>query len=278
MIAQPITPARPVASPGRIAWASLAAAAVLAAADGLAAGRDGVTLHGWVAIVEGVSSAAACLLAGRTFERGEHLRRAWLLLGASQLALAGFYFGDVLGVPEVRLPSWYLPALTLACSATQLVGMWLFAIAWLRTGLPMPGSRRTRLVAWAVILAGGALVMSSDLAQYVGKALRGDVYAGVLAASDLSDLAVLLVAVPLIQTARALAGGSLAWPFRLIAYSYVAWVLFDGIDAVAANLGVPGLAIRVGSRLLQALGCALLAAAALTHRQAIRSGRGAGRA
>lgn len=270
---------RHLASPRPVLWLALALAAALALLDGLAEAHGSRPLRGWAAIAELLLAGTACLAAGWTFGRGDHLRRAWVLLAVSHLALACLYLGDVLLVPDASIPSWYLPAFTVLANVARLAGTGLFAVAWLRTGLPAPGTRLGRLLTGGLLLAGSALVVGPDLAHYAGKALRGDAYSGILALADLSDVAVLLMLVPLVQTARALAGGSLAWPFGLMAAANLAWLLFDGLDLYAGQLGLPPLAAKAGSGALQALGCLLFAAAAVTQRRAMRcAARGAARA
>jgi hypothetical protein len=275
----PPPPPASAGSPRRVLWLALAAGAVLAAADGVAAAHGAGTLRGYVAVLEIALAGAACLAAALVFGRGDHLRRAWALMSLSHLALALLYAGDLVGLPASAMPTWFLGTFTLLTNVLRAAGTAVFAFAWLRTGLPAIGTRRGNLAAGMALLAVSLAVVGPDLMHYARAALRGDAYGGILALADVSDLLVLLMVAPLVRIARALAGGSLAWPFGLMAAASVCWLVFDGVGIYAEALGASALEIKYILGALQALGCTLFAAAAVTQRRAIRAAaRGAARA
>jgi hypothetical protein len=269
----------PRASPRPVLWLALILGAAFTIADGVAVVRASLPARGAVSIVELLLVVLSCLGAAAAFGRGDHQRRAWVLLALSDLALACVYVGDVLDVPEASFPGWYLPSFTVLSNLAGLAGIGSFAATWLRTGLPPPGTRLGRWLTTAVLLAASTLVVGPGLVQNAGQALRGDAYAGSLVLADLSDVVVLLMVATLFRTARALAGGSLAWPFGLMAAGSASWLLFDGLELYAGRAGLPPQATKLIGGALQAPACVLLAAAAFTQRRVIRAAaRGAARA
>jgi hypothetical protein len=267
--------------PARWLVRALLVAAVLSLAEAIAI-RGGLTsLMALVALVAYAVAAAGAAGAAAAFGRGDHLRRAWVLVGALYLGLGIgrlCFPNDLLGLPDLPALPWMRAALTLAANACGVVGIGLFAVTWLRTGLPLPGTRRERLLVAAVLLAATMLVVGPDLVASTAAATRGDVYAGAVAIGDVADVLMFLLLVPIFLTARALSGGSLGWPFALLCASDLAWLLLDGFATYGDLLGVEPVSVRVVTGMLRTTGCALLAAAGFTQRLAIRgAARGAER-
>ena len=268
----PRPPARGAWKPSCALGAALVASLLLAAVD-WAVGSDAAAVHAATALAVYLAAAAGAWAAARAYRRGDHLRRAWTLFGLDNLALACgrlFLSHDLLGLPAGPLASWLLAAATVLSNALGVWGMVLFASTWRRTGLPLPSSGR-RLATVVVPLAlASLLAVGPDLLEMGARAARGDVVALSYALGDACDVAIFLLVVPVFLTARALAGGALAWPFGLISASYLAWLLLDGSTALTELAGSPSGVTMAGLALLRNLGCLLVTAAAVAQRLAIR--------
>ncbi len=261
---------------------ALLLAAVLSLVEAVAIRRGLAGLGALVALVAYVTAAASAAAAAAAFGPGDHLRRAWALGGALYLVLAIgrlCFPHDLLGLPDAPVLPWVRAALTLTANAFGVASVALFAVTWLRTGLPLPGTPRERWLVAAVLSAATLLLVGPDLVASTAAAVRGDVYAGAVAIGDAADVLMFLLLVPIFLTARALSGGSLGWPFALLGASNLAWLLLDGFATYGDLLGVEPATVRVVSGSLRTAGCALFAAAAVTQRRAIRAAaRGAARA
>lgn len=266
-------------SPTRWLGLALAVAAALSLLEvrAILTGRSGLAALAALAAY-GVAAAAAAGAAA-AFGPRDHLRQAWVLVGCLYLGLGIgrlCFANDLLGLPDLAALAWIRAAITLAANACGVAGIALFAGTWLRTGLPLPGTRRERWLVAAALFAATMLLVGPDLVSSAAAALRGDVYAGAVALGDVADVLMFLLLVPIFITARGLAGGTLAWPFALLVVADLAWMLLDGFATYGELLGVDPSAARAVSGVLRTTGCLLFAAAGVTQRLAIRgAARGA---
>src|SRR5262249_59047068 len=119
------------------------------------------------------------------------------------------------------------------------VGMVVWSVAGVRTcAFPMLG----RLVAAA---AGPAVLRSA------GPLLQGDLSRAAGVFSALGDMVSLWLIAPLLLTALALRGGLFGWPFALLTTSYVAWLGYDAIGVLGADLGLSAHGTRLLSELFR---------------------------
>jgi len=211
-----------------------------------------------------------------SFDRGDYLRRAWLLIGA---CMALLLLRDLTIVPGVAaaLGASYVVAvrglLVVAANASQVVGTWLLARAWQRASLALPGSHasqwgvRIGAIALAVAFAGPGVVSG------LGRFAEGDWAALAGAASALGDMISLCLIAPLLLTALALRGGLFGWPFWLLTTSYVAWLLYDAVLVLGPAAGLTTAGVLTASEAFRGLGSTLGASAGFAQREVVRSVR-----
>jgi hypothetical protein len=266
--------------PARLLGAAVAAALVLALADVLAAlrGAESVRLGLWFVVY--LVSAAVAWSAARVFEPGDHLRLAWQLLSVNLLLIGSLaLFPDRLlaGPGADERVRWAASVVTVVANGCGVVGMTRFALVVRRAGLTLPLRAWQRLVAVAALLAAALAAMGPDVLAMARLASAGDVWAGATLIADLCDLALMLLFVPVLLTAWAFLGGSLAWPFGLLAGSLVAWVAYDGFQTYKDLLGISPAAARFVSAFLHRAAALLTLAAAVAQRQALRRAEAASR-
>jgi hypothetical protein len=209
------------------------------------------------------------VVAALAFERGEYLRRAWLLI-AGCMALLLLRDATLLpvgldGMGERRLAGLH-GLLVVGANLSQIVGTWMLARAWRRAALALPVSRLSQglLVAAVVVVVIG--VTGPGMAQNASLIGRGDIAALTGFASALGDAVSLLLIAPLLLTALALRGGLFGWPYSFLTASYVAWLLYDATIAVGPAAGLDAAGARTASELFRAFGCLFGLSAGLAQR------------
>lgn len=255
-----------------LAWLPPAFAALFAVA-GFAVGGGAVgpllTTENELGKVLALSGAVVAALA---FERGDYLRMAWLL---NAVAYALLLAADASGVHTIahRLTSHQLDAaqglVTLLANAAAVVGTWMLARAWNVAGLEEDEASRARGRLLCAVGAGVALAITGwPLVRDAQALLSGDVDASIAIASDLGDAACLALVAPVMQTALAMRGGVLRWPWGLLAASLLAWLVYDVSSSVVDAQSAGG-GWLVASEALRALACAYGFAAGLAQRRAV---------
>lgn len=219
-----------------------------------------------------VLALAGAVVAAYAFERGDYLRKAWLLNAAAYALLLA---ADASGVHTIahRLTSHQLDAaqglVTLLANAAAVVGTWMLARAWNVAGLEEDEASRARgrlLFAAAAVVA--LAITGWPLVHDARELLSGDVDASIAVVSDLGDAACLALVAPVMQTALAMRGGVLRWPWGLLAASLLAWLVYDAssglVDATSAGGGW-----LVVSEAFRALACVYGLVAGLAQRRAV---------
>ena len=219
-----------------------------------------------------VLAVLGCVLAAQSFEPGDYLRRAWLYSGG---CMALLLVRDTTIVPAVdaafagtRLEI-VRGALVVAANASSVVGTALLARAWSVSGLSTAGRRAWLVVggiAIALVATGWPLVL--DLRRLS----EGDVGALPHLGSDLGDTICLALVAPVLDTALALRGGALLWPWALLTASGFCWILYDAAWGMSAALhfdDVPRARIVLDA--LRGLACAFVASAGLAQRKAVKT-------
>jgi hypothetical protein len=222
-----------------------------------------------------VLAATGCFAAAYAFEAGDYMRKAWTYTGACLLLLLT---RDVTVIPAVgaTLAGAHLTmvqgTLVVVANAASVVGAWLLARAWTVSGLEeAPAGPR-----WALRGAGVALslvVTGYPLWVDASKLFAGDLAAIPWVGSDLGDTLSFVLVAPVLQTALALRGGALLWPWALLTGGGFCWILYDAGWGFSELLHVDGdPRVRIAIEAMRALACTFIAAAGATQWRVVRQG------
>jgi hypothetical protein len=218
-----------------------------------------------------VLAVAGCIFAARSFDPGDYLRRAWLFSGGCMLLLL---VRDVTIVPPIervmvgnRL-ELTRGVLVVVANASSVAGAALLARAWSVSGLSTAGRR-----AWLVV-AGVAVSLAATgwpLALDLRRIFHGDIDAIPFLGSDLGDMVCFALVAPVLDTALALRGGALLWPWALISASGFCWILYDAAWGMSSALHLDALPhARLVLDSLRGLACAFIASAGVAQSRAVR--------
>jgi len=219
------------------------------------------------------AATAACLWAGLGFSRGDHLRRAWVLLGATFLllllkdvwrgpslhGLAGMRATPAGSVDLVR------DVLVLVANAIGVVAAWVLARTWYRAGLGMGVAGRKQAVALTLATLAALVTAGSTLATDLGALQAGHADATAFLASDVADILSFVLFAPLLLTALALRGGLLGWAWGHLAVGNFAWLLMDVWQSLGAY-GAGAAGARLGEELSRTAAAACFLCAGLAQR------------
>lgn len=158
--------------------------------------------------------------------------------------------------------------LVVLANASSVMGTALLARAWSVSGLSTAGRRAWLVVAGvAVSLAATGWPLALDLRSI----FHGDVGAIPYLGSDLGDMICFALVAPVLDTALALRGGALLWPWAFITASGFCWILYDAAWGMSAALHLDDLPhARVVLDALRGLACAFVGSAGLAQRRAVR--------
>jgi hypothetical protein len=211
-------------------------------------------------------AVAGCVAAARVFERGDHLRVAWYLNGASYLFVM---LGAVVRIPmPTREILVVRSVLVLGANVLAIASMWLFARTYRVAGLELPGSRARKglIVTTAVVLA----VLAAGHSVYLGirNVAGGDLEGLMRVLSGTGDIITFILIAPILMTALALRGGLLVWPWSFLVAANVCWLLFDAQDTLTFYVPlIVGQVLEDYSETWRTLACALTFCAALAQRR-----------
>jgi hypothetical protein len=217
-----------------------------------------------------ILAVLGCFSAAFAFERGDYLRRAWELTGACLLLLLVRdatiipFIDAAVGGARFDTARTFLVVLA---NASSVVGTALLARAWSVSGLSTAGRRASLLVAGvAVALAATGWPLVHDLRRLLG----GDLDAVPWVASDLGDTIAFVLVVPVMQTALALRGGTLLWPWALLTAGGLCWILYDAAWGIGALLQVDAVIhVRLVTETLRGLACTFIACAGIAQRRVV---------
>ena len=211
-------------------------------------------------VVIGILSGAAAARTALGFGRSDHLRRAWGLT-----AISGF----VIGVSEI-LPLDQMPAsgifLTFVVNVCGVVSMVHFARAFAVAGLDLPGTRARNIALYVAIFVVAVLIVAVPMVDTLRRLAAGNMRVAMRLVSSAGDLATLTLIGPVLLTALALRGGLLVWPWALLVAANIGWLLFDASELLAA-FGIREDSLLVWANLWQVLACFLTIAAAEAQRR-----------
>lgn len=227
----------------RYRWLSvfpLAYAAVFSAIAWSLIGADALEpfVRGQLLLVR-VLAIVGCFAAASAFERGDHLRRAWLWLAwATILVLVR----DLLRFPVELVAAegagrWLVTGLGVLSNLALITGIWLLARAWKVAAIPLPGGRG-RAVVVTVVVAAVALAAAGPFAwSHLQSVLAGEWGNLVMLVSAVVDILALCLIAPLLLTTMALRGGIVSWPWGLVTASLVSWVFYDVAAGFQGGVG-----------------------------------------
>jgi hypothetical protein len=216
-----------------------------------------------LALTGGVTAALA-------FERGEYLNRAWFTYSGCYLLLL---VNDALGVAGLTSPQMMVlrGLVVIAAHGCSVGGTFMLARAWTVAGLDDDDgrirARRRMMFAGTGLLA--LLITGWPLAEDVRGLVAGHPVALISIASDLGDAFTLALIAPVMQTALAMRGGLLRWPWGLLTMSHVSWLVYDATsDLLILQHAGPGLAL-VASEAVRVLANGWIFAAGISQRLAV---------
>lgn len=224
-----------------------------------------------------VLASLGCLAAVSIFERGDHLRSAWLWLTATAVLIL---VRDLLRLASPASPSGAggmdlaISALGVLGNLALLAGVWILARSWKVAAISLPGGPRGTTAA-AVVAAVIALAVAGPSAVEQAQSLAaGNLGALTLFVSAIADILALCLLAPLFLTALGLRGGLFGWPWTLMTASILSWLFYDASPGLAAVLGTGGFPL---SDVFRGLALSYMAAAGLSQRLAVLKVRDATR-
>jgi hypothetical protein len=241
------------------------------AATVVASGADMHVIYGSVLVTKLLAAVGLGAAAAR-YNRREYLFWAWALMAGNYALL---FFAEVLFSSRMpfRLGGPLAPALAavfvVAANVMGAVAYAMLARVWRVVGVALPdqtAGKKIFVVAGIVVAVAlvGFGTIPSVKAMLAG---QPDGFIGVFGSA--CDLVGFSLIAPLALRALAMRGGTLAWPWGLVAVSALVWMLFD--FSVDLNLPVSqavGSGVANGERVAA---CACAFAAGIAQRWAIRS-------
>lgn len=192
-----------------------------------------------------ILAIAGCFAAVSVFGRGDHLRRAWLSLGAGTVVIL---IRDVLRLLPPFQPASaglreqvILSSLGILSNVALLTGVWLLARSWRMASIMLPGGR-SGAVATGVITAVLAIAVAGPGAlESALEVSNGNWNSLVLLVSAVVDILSLCLIAPLLLTAVSLRGALFSWPWGLVTASQLSWLFYDAAAALDPGLVPAGL-------------------------------------
>jgi hypothetical protein len=206
--------------------AAMAPAIIMLALD---AGRtQDVAMHAEREIVK-VFALVGSLTAASAFDRGDYLRRAWLVHGFCYvfLLLRDLLYGVWLEHGSGVLSQALEPVLVLLANGCGVIGVWMLSRTSEVAGIELPllpGQRLFVRILGAIV---GLAIAGPTIYLEATHAVEGQVLSMVLVVSGIADVISLALIVPVLFTAIALRGGLLLWPWGLFTASTLSWLLYD---------------------------------------------------
>jgi hypothetical protein len=241
-----------------LAWIPVALAVLLLVTEVLLGAGAEPLVRGEVEVAKVVWLVGA-LAAARGFERGDYLRRGWLLIAAG---VALFLVRDATLLASGPL-ALLRGLLVVAGNVLQVWGVLVLARVWSAAGLDDAVRGQRRVLFGAAIVA-AAVLTGPSIAHDLGSVLTGQLEALPHLASDLGDAAGFVLLAALVRTALALRGGVVFWVWSLLATGQLAWVLFDGARTITEVIGASSSSPWV--ECLRVVGASYFCAAGLAQR------------
>jgi len=217
---------------------------------------------------EGVKALAlaGCLFAALGFERGDYLRGAWLFNAGCFTCLLVRDLALLPALSETANVAIVRALLSAVANTLGGISAWRFGRAWSVAELPDPDRRRLRAYVAMGILA--LVLAAGSLLVHVRSALAGNLASLVYIASELGDIVSLCLIAPVLPTALALRGGSLAWPWSMLAVAFVGWLLYDAAAAFTGLMVVDDVLKHTLLEICRAVACLFTLASGVAQRRA----------
>jgi len=191
-------------------------------------------------------AVVGCFMAVSVFERGDHLRNAWLWLGGGAILilildvlrqLPGFTDNPSLAAKMT------LSGVGVLSNLALLAGIWTLSRSWKLAAIELPGGRGAIVTISTITILLALAVTGPDAYAAVNQLLGGDVSAVLKLVSAVVDVITLCLITPLLLIAVSLRGGSFVWPWGLLTASQVCWLLYDGADGLTRLFSLGGFPI-----------------------------------
>ncbi len=213
-----------------------------------------------------------CVVAASSFERGDYLRRAWLLNGACFVVLILRDVTFKMSLPQGPQLENVQASLVLVANIVSIAGTWMMARTWQVAGID-PSQSKARI---ALILSAAAIALTitgtaiyTDIRDATATASR--IGALEALASDFGDVFSLCVIAPVLLTAWAMRGGVLRWPWALYTASLFGWLVYDAIAGVSTFVTLDPWTHRLAGELCRTISCTFLLSAGIAQRLVIAS-------
>ncbi|HVE83021.1 MAG TPA: hypothetical protein VND93_09255 [Myxococcales bacterium] len=195
----------------------------------------------WIAAVFG---AAGAVIAARTFERGDYLRRVWALLalGSGSLvvghAIRSYWAHASSGLDMTETSLIYVRLAVIAVANTGTAwGLLLLAYSYARSGITVPRTAAFNVV-WGLVSALALGLMVRQLREDVAGFDSGRMAASSLISiiSTLGDTAGIILIAPVLRVAYLMRGGRLAGAWWAMGLSEALWLIYDCKTWIAGPL------------------------------------------
>jgi hypothetical protein len=190
-----------------------------------------------VALAE-AAATFGCFFAATSFERRDHLARAWALQGCMySLLLArclGLAFGLLTGGEGAAIADGILVSIA---NIGGIFSTWMLARTGAIAGIDIVISPLYRRAAWIAAFVIAVTATGSGLVSAIQKLSAGNMAMIVSVASRLGDIFSFGLIAPLMLTALALRQGLLVWPWALLTASGMCWLAADFANAAFLHLG-----------------------------------------
>ncbi len=224
-----------------------------------------------------VLAVVGCTVAALAFDKGDYLRRAWLLnalcfvvLLVRDVTFLLPHAGDDVSGGALLSVRHLQVLLVLVANAVSVAGTWMMARAWQVAGID-PSQSKWRV---ALVLGAGAVALAitgTAIFADARDAALGDTGSIEGLASDFGDVFSLCVIAPVFLTAWAMRGGVLRWPWALYTASLVGWLVYDAVGGVATLVHLDPWIHRVAVELCRTLSCTFLLSAGIAQRLVVTS-------
>jgi len=220
-------------------------------------------------------AVAGALVAARTFDRGDYLRRAWLL---GLACFATLLAADAATIPAVAAAlgdraDLYCGVVSLVANVWWIAQIWILARAWSVAGLLDDSSDAVGRRVWLAAAFVAAVAIEGGPFVHDARALLDG---RLLALPDIADeigAAVgLALLVPVMRTAWTMRGGLLRWPWGMLTASGLSWAGLDAITALGDAVHATGPRLSVATEGFRALACGFYCAAGFAQRRAVTGG------
>ncbi len=230
-----------------------------------------ITAVGKLAVVNAKAlSAVGAVIALFQFAPRDYLRRAWSLMALGSALLVEADVVNALLEPVASATTLGLTrsVLVVASNIVAPVAMVMFARALTVAGLDMAVTPAKRVAWGAVAIVVAVAVAGPGALEGVHGLAAGNVRALAIIASALGDMVTLVLLAPLVYNVITLRGGTLLWPFVLLAASSLSWLIYDGAGIIADWIGEPTAGIPI-QQCCRIWACVFLFAAGLAQRWAL---------